>query len=197
LSASPLGDALKVAGAVSELGGAHGGASKALLANHFQAKEDAPSFSQRLAAARSYGIIEGSKVFALTSMGKRYFSPENDVQPKLAVIEFLRTPSVFKVIADKYDGNILPPTAILANVLENMKLVPKSWKLRVAQLFHASSKTAGVIDQNGYLRAKATEDALKANGAGPRTSINPHNHPGDSGQAQVLVKMPAEGRAAL
>jgi hypothetical protein len=157
----PLEHAInKIGMAVRELGGVTGKVSKRMLAGKMGVEENSATFLQQVASAKAWGVITGHSSYMLTSVGTRYLSPTDIRHPKLALIAFLRNPPVYKKLIDRYDGSNLPEIPMLANWLEQEKLVPKSWATRVSQLFHSAALTAGVI-HGGILRVRATEEGLE------------------------------------
>ncbi len=82
---------------------------------------------------------------------QRLFFPTAEGKKQSAIITFLKTPALFKRIAERYEGNKLPDNETLGNVM-HMEGVNESWKDRVAGIFARSAQTAGVIDSNGVLQ---------------------------------------------
>src|SRR5580658_3431261 len=70
-----LGEAVKVAEAVRDLGGGNSTVAKSLLAKHLQYAETGPSFFQRVTSTKAYGLIVGRGAYTLTELAKRYFYP--------------------------------------------------------------------------------------------------------------------------
>ena len=147
-----LPEAIKIAEAVKELGGARTPIQRSILAKHFQLAESSPSFFQRVGAAKSFGLIEGHGAYSLTERAKRYFYPTNETDKGLAALESLTAPKAFAVIVGRFDGDKLPKTEMLGNILHREAAVPVSWKDRVVNIFLRSAQHLGVIDQSGILR---------------------------------------------
>src|SRR6266566_2558850 len=164
--AYPLDEALKVADAVSELGGARSAVPKSLLAKHMKYAETGPSFFQRVAAAKSFKIIDGWGSYLLTEAAKRYFFHTSETEKQAALVNFLTGPAVFEAIIKRFDGSKLPTNEMLGNVLHNEGNVPATWKDRVAALFVRSAQFAGVIDASGFLTYDATKQAIAGHGNG-------------------------------
>jgi hypothetical protein len=150
---------LKIADAVKELGGARTSVSKSSLAAHFRESEKSASFLQRVASAKAFGIISGRSDYSLTEAAKRYYFPTSDSDKSNALLEFLAAPSSFAEVIRRYDGDKLPSREILANVFQRDLKVPESWKERAAAYFENSAQFIGVIDENRFLRVKATQHA--------------------------------------
>jgi hypothetical protein len=152
-----LVEALKFATAIKELGGTRGTVAKSLLAKNFNLPESSPGFFQRLGAAKSFGIVDGHGSYTLSSEGKRYFYPTNEKEKSLASLNFLITPKAFAKIIELFDGEKLPKTELLGNILHKDAGVPISWKDRAVQIFIRSAQHLGLIDQNGILRYGAAK----------------------------------------
>src|SRR5437879_218836 len=139
-----LSEALKVAEAVRDLGGSRSPVAKSALAKKLNLAESGPSFFQRVGAAKVFGVIAGWGEYQLTAVGKEYFFPTRAGMKEAALITFLRTPALFKRIAERYEGDKLPDNETLGNVM-HMEKVNESWKDRVAGIFVRSAQTAGAI----------------------------------------------------
>ncbi|HEX4119452.1 MAG TPA: hypothetical protein VH619_02395 [Verrucomicrobiae bacterium] len=148
----PLDEAIKIAEAVKDMGGSRSSVSKALLAKHMHYAETGPSFVQRIASAKTYGLIDGWGAYGLTDSAKRYFYPTNDTEKQNASLHFLSTPSAFKLLIERFDGERLPPNEMLGNVLHQEAKVPTSWKDRLASMFVRGAQSIGIIDAEGILR---------------------------------------------
>lgn len=163
---------LKIADAVKELGGARSPVSKSRLASHLKEGEKSASFLQRVASAKAFGLIVGRSDYSLSEAAKRYYSPTSEQDRSNALLEFLTAPTSFREIIRLFDGAQLPKREILGNIFSEKLKVPESWKDRAAAFFENSAQFIGVIDENRFLRFKATQHAA----ALPSTPI------GDDGQ---------------
>jgi hypothetical protein len=150
-----LAEAIKVADAVRELGGDRTPVSKSLLAQHLKYAETGPSFFQRLAASKSFGLLSGRGEYELTENAKRYFYPTTENEKASAGVSILSAPSAFKTIVQRFDGGKLPPNAMLGNIIQKDAKIPVSKKDTVASCFVRSAQFLGVIDANGFLRCRA------------------------------------------
>jgi hypothetical protein len=148
----PLDEALTIAEAIRDLGGSRMAVSKALLAKHLHYAETGPSFVQRIASAKSFGMIDGWGTYSLTEHGKRFFYPTNDSDKKMALLYFLSYPAVFKALIQRFDGEKLPNNELIGNILHQNPSIPASWKDRLASMFVRSAQHAQIIDANGFLR---------------------------------------------
>jgi hypothetical protein len=158
-----LVEALKFATAVKDLGGTRGTVARSILAQHFSLPESSPSFFQRLGAAKSFGIVDGHGSYSLSSEGKRYFYPTSEKDKALAALNFLTSPTAFAKIVELFDGEKLPKTELLGNILHKETSVPISWKDRAVQIFLRSAQHLGIIDQNGILRYSAAKHSESSN----------------------------------
>jgi len=152
---------LKIADAIRELGGARVAVSKSRLSAHFNESEKSAAFQQKISSAKAFGLIVGRSDYLLTDTAKRYYSPLADGQKPLALIQCFSTPSSFKEIINRFDGDTLPNREILANIFEELK-VPESWKLRAAAFFENGAQFIGVIDKDRILRIQAAQHAHAA-----------------------------------
>ena len=116
---------------------------------------------QRLATARVYGMIEGSRSgYRLTDAAKRYFFPSSDAEKQSALLLLLKSAPIFSEMIKRFDGNKIPPADMLANVLLRDFKIPESWKGRVARFFVKAATDAGLLDSQGFLRYSAARHSL-------------------------------------
>lgn len=151
----PLSSALKVSEAVKELGGARSDVPKSALAKHLGESERSPTFSQRITAAKAYGLLYGRGEYGLTELGKRYYFPTSDSDKSAALLEIFSSPAAFKEVIRRFDGGSLPNREILSNIFHRELGVPESWKDRVAAFFSNAAQFVGAIDEKGFLRYRA------------------------------------------
>lgn len=170
----PLANALKIAEAVKDLGGARASVKKSLLAKQLGSSENSAVFAQQLASARAFGVIEGRGDSSLTELSKRYFFPTSESDKSIALLEMFATPTTFSELLMRFDGDKLPQKDILGNILHRDLAVPESWKDRAASLFSNSAQTVGVIDAQGFIRfdaAKHSGSAVPAKDQAPAPLI--------------------------
>src|SRR6266404_123885 len=141
--------ALKISDAVRDLGGQRVQIQKSVLASHLRDAEKSASFQQKIAAAKSFGIIEGRSSYILTDAGKQYYFPTSDRDKTAALLKFLSFPSAFGEIIKRFDGSKLPTREILSNILSRELRVPESWKERVASFFENAAELVGCLDEHG------------------------------------------------
>src|SRR6516162_3960232 len=144
---------LEIAKEIRDLGGDRIPIEKEMLAQHLQLEENSASLAQILASAKCFGIIEGRSGYSLTKTGERYFSASPDNQQGIA-LDFLTTPSAFKLLIERFDGTRLPPLKTMRNLLKNEKGVPESWVNRAVSNFTSSATELAVLE-NGILRYQA------------------------------------------
>jgi len=153
----PLNLALKVSDAVKELGGARSAIQKSLLAKHLGESEKSPTFSQRITAAKNFDLISGHGSYSLTEKAKQVYFPTSETGKSSALLAVFESPSAFKELIRRFDGDVLPSREILGNILHRDLNVPESWKERVAAFFVNSAQFVGAIDGQGFLRFKAAQ----------------------------------------
>ena len=156
----PLHNAIRVALAVKDSGGANVDVPKASIASQLGGSATSGAFLQRLSSARSFGLIEGRGSYRLTPQAKRYFFPGSEEEKKKAMLTFITSPPVFHEVIKRFDGNVLPAPEMLANILHRELGVADSWKERIAGFFARAMMQAGVIDAQGYLRYRAAQHSM-------------------------------------
>src|SRR5665213_1476528 len=179
-----LGEALRVAEAVRDLGGGNVPVPRGEIAKHLEYAENGPSFFQRVAAARSFGVIAGRGSYSLTEIGKEYFYPTIENGQKIAGVKMLSFPKSFNILVKKFDGLKLPGIEMLGNIMHSTANVPLSKKSILAGCFIRSAQAIGVMDTSGVLSCKPFEDVGKkvsegiASGKIPK-EVNLDNAPED------------------
>jgi len=151
-----LQNALQVAEAVRDAGGANTDVPKSIIASHLGSSENSGAFLQRLGSAKSFGLIEGRGSYRLTEEAKRYFYPASEDDRRRAQLAFLASPPVFNEIIKRFDGDKLPAPTMLANILHREYGVSSSWKDRVASSFVKAAQVVGAVDGQNYLRYGAS-----------------------------------------
>lgn len=150
-----LGEAVRVAEAVRDLGGGNAPVAKSLLAQQLKYAESGPSFFQRVAAAKSFGLLEGWGSYSLTETARQYFFPTVENGKEDAAIKLLTTPKAFAILVQKFDGGKLPQVQMIGNIIHKDANIPVSKKDTVAAIFTRSAQAIGAIDSAGFLRCKA------------------------------------------
>ena len=146
---------IKFVSNIKDLGGSKERVKKSLLAKQVGLAESTPSFFQRLSASKVFGIIQGWGEYGLTELGRNYFYPQSEKAKTDALLSMFLTPRAFAFIVKRFDGERLPTTEIMGNILHQELGVPDSWKDRVAQTFNRSAHFSGIIDNAGFLRYDA------------------------------------------
>lgn len=153
-----LDDAIKVAHAAFELGGAP---QLDQLAHKLDHKSvNSGTFVQKLGTSRIFGLIERqSGVVRLTDLGKEIVQPGSEARAKAEA--FLGVP-LYKVVYDQYKGNILPSDNGLENFMIQAGVSPKQAD-RARQAFQRSAATAGFFPDGARnkLIMPSTNGALK------------------------------------
>lgn len=156
-----LGEAVKVAEAVRDLGGGNAPVTKSLLAQHLKYAETGPSFFQRVAASRAFGVIDGRGSYSLTDLGKQYFYPTVENGKEAAAVKMLTFPKSFSILVQKFDGGKLPSNEMIGNIIHAEADIPVSKKNILAGCFVRSAQFIGAIDTSGFVRCKALVSAGK------------------------------------
>jgi hypothetical protein len=160
----PLRKCIALGEVVKDYGGGRTEVPKSVIAQQLGVGESSSVFSMMLTSAKTFGIVEGARSYSLTEEGQRFFFPTNDTDRRQAELGFLASPSAFKLLLDRFDGNRLPATPMLANILLRDGSVTKSWATRAAALFLSSATELAVTDTVGFLRYKAALHSLGAEG---------------------------------
>lgn len=155
-----LENAVVVGAAVCEAGGSNGEVPKAVIASSLQCSSTSGAFLQRLATARSFGILEGRGAYQLTEQAKQYYLPSNDTEKQQALIGMFASPPVFADLLKRLDGNKLPPRSMVANILRRELNLPASWSDRVAGFFVNGAQFSGALDAQGFLRLSAARHTM-------------------------------------
>lgn len=154
--------AIEVTEIVRSLGGNRQGVPKSSIAQQLNLADSSPALGQLLGAARCFGLVEGRGESKLTPLAMEYFYPTEEAQKRNALLAAIARPLVFEKLIKRFDGNKLPEAEVLANVLHRELKVPESWRTRIASIFRAATREAGVLDQGGYLRYEATRHVTPA-----------------------------------
>lgn len=152
-----LSSALKIAEAVKLLAGVRSQVQISSLASHLQDGEKSAAFRQRIAGSKAFALITGRGSFSLTPTAQRYYFPTSESERASAVLDILTAPIAFRELVKRFDGSRLPERSIIANLLHRELRVPESWKDRVAAFFENAARLAGVIDESGFLRYRASQ----------------------------------------
>jgi hypothetical protein len=187
-----LPECLRLAEAIRDLGGARGTVSKSLLAQHLKVPE--ASLSQRIGAAKAFKLVEGHASYFLSDTAKRYFYPASESQNGEAALEMLSSPRAFKVIIQKFNGDKLPKSDIIANIMHREAGVPVSWKTRAASFFIRSAQFLGAIDGSGFLRyGSAVKNGCPTQANAGQTETSESGSPeaqGGTGSAEQMIRFP-------
>lgn len=150
-----LQEVVRIAEKIRDLGGGNSPVARSLLAKELHYAESGPSFFQRVAACKAFGLIDGRGSYSLTELSRQYFYPMVDNGQRTAAVKLLSFPKAFSVLVQKFDGGKLPSLETLGNIIHAEAEVPVSRKNALATCFVRSAQFAGVLDAGGYLRCKA------------------------------------------
>lgn len=156
-----LDEALKIAEGIRDLGGHNAPVARSLLAQHLKFAESGPSFFQRVAAAKAFGLIDGRGSYSLTDLAKQYFYPTVENGKEAAAVKALTYPKAFAVLVQKFDGGKLPSIEMIGNIIHTEAGIPVSKKNTLAGLFLRSAQFIKGVDAQGFLRCKALVAAGK------------------------------------
>jgi hypothetical protein len=168
-----LENAVAVGAAVCEAGGSNGLVPKSVIASSLQCSSTSGAFLQRLATARSFGILEGRGSYQLTEQAKQYYLPSNETEKQQALIGMFASPPVFAELLKRLDGNKLPPRSLVANMLRRELNLPSSWSDRVAGFFVNAAQFSGALDEHGFLRLSASRHSAPRTGVESRSIETP------------------------
>ena len=182
-----LEDCIRFAEGIKDLGGSRTSVTKSVLAKHFGVAESTPSFFQKLSATKCFGIIDGWGSYLLTEQGRRYFYPTGDSDRVSAGLFFLSRPAAFSVLIRRFDGEKLPATSILGNILHQEAGITESWKDRLASVFVRSAQFLGIIDSNGFLRHDASMPTTQSTLEEPASTSHPSDA-SDSGKPSEIQR---------
>jgi hypothetical protein len=170
----PLELCVDLAKAVREIGNGKQEVSKSLLASHMKIDEQSSDFSQKIASAKCYGLIEGRNGFQLTDLARGLFFPTQDPdrERRIALLEAVNAPGAYANLIARYDGSKPPAQDLIGNVLSQQMGIPESWRMRVAAFFLRSMQYAGAVSADGHFRHKAEMEKLRGSHQGPRPAHN-------------------------
>ena len=154
-----LSDSAAVADAIYNKGG--GSASRVHLAAYLNYTSiENGAFKARIAAARTFGLVDGGDPFTLTPLGEKLLLPQTETDSRDALVEaFLRVP-LFKAVYDEFYGKDLPPEFALKNALRlKFNVIPS--RLEIAHRVLMSS-----ADTAGFFNTKSTQLIMPALGKG-------------------------------
>lgn len=135
-----LGSAVDLAEAVYQQHGTE--CTLPQLAASVDRSPKASSFRQQVAAARSFGFFQRrSKTVELTDLGQAVNDPDRRVD---ALVEAFLSVGLFRELYQRYEGNVLPPSAGLEGVLQELGVAAEAAR-RARRVFHRSAADAGLF----------------------------------------------------
>lgn len=137
---------VEVAAVVRDLGGGRSEVTKTVLAHQMNVSDSSAAFQQLIGAVKSFGLIKGRGSYMLTEISKAFFYPTQEGQAPRALLQAIKAPQVFEEMINRFDGNRIPPSELLANILHREYGISTSWAPRVASLFASALRFAGALD---------------------------------------------------
>ncbi len=156
----PLRRCLEVAEIILQLGGDRQPVPRGLIAQELRMAESSSTLAQILSAVRCFGFITAGGAVQLTPLAMEYFHPTAEDQPRMAILEAILRPRAFDFLIGRFDGNKMPSAEILGNVLKREAIVANDWINRVVSIFMSAIQGAGVVDDAGFLRYRATVQGM-------------------------------------
>jgi len=197
-----LASAIEVAKAVKQMGGTS--ADWTSVAVHLNMAGDGGGFRQRVMTGKSFGVLEYSRgSIDLTELGIRAVDPQYERAAK--VDAFLKVP-LYKALFDKLNGQMLPPTAAIERMAEQLGVAPKQ-KDKARQVFMRSAKQAGLFDISAERLALppggapgATQRVARGeegNGGSGKTDGGGSDDPPPPGRLRFEVPIPGKPSAVV
>ena len=135
-----LGSALRLAEAVYQQHGTE--CTLPQLAASVDRSPKASSFRQQVAAARTFGFFQRrAKTVELTDLGQAVNDPDRRVD---ALVDGFMNVALFSELYQRYEGNVLPPSAGLEGVLQEMGVAAEA-AARARRVFNRSAVDAGLF----------------------------------------------------
>lgn len=135
-----LGSAVQLAEAVYQQHGTE--CTLPQLAASVDRSPKASSFRQQVAAARAFGFFQRrAKAVELTDLGQAVNDPDRRVD---ALVDAFLSVGLFKELYKRYEGNVLPPSAGLEGVLQELGVAAEAAR-RARRVFHRSAADAGLF----------------------------------------------------
>ncbi len=128
------------------------------LAKAMNTTRNTADFKYCLWSAVAYGIVnaEGSKQhrsYSLAETGRKIVAENIPGEAKEAKVKAVLTPTVLSKFFTDYNGHPIPPTANLANVLEDQFGVPRDRTAEAIEIIRANGKYAEILEDQGEEQA--------------------------------------------
>src|SRR4051794_27283236 len=81
--------AFKMGAVVKEHGGNRAGVPKSVIAQALGTDQGASSFSQQVASAKTWGVVDGTTELRLTEQSQEYYFPTSDESKRISALSFL------------------------------------------------------------------------------------------------------------
>ncbi len=166
----PLNRCIVVAKIILNLGGDREVIHPEMLAGQLKVATKSSILPRVWGGCRCFGLIEPRGI-KLTALAMEYFHPTDEEQRRGAMLEIITKPKTFETLISRFDGNQLPSTEILKNVLRREYKIAPSWISRVVTLFLSSIEFADLVDEDNFLRYGAARHTVK------NSSVAPHEAP--------------------
>jgi hypothetical protein len=132
-----LADAERIAQELHNFGGM---ATPDGIANGLGQKSGSGAFRQKLSAARIFGLVTTRpNQVSLTRLGRNIIDPERQATAR---VEAFKSVPLYRAILDKYQGDLLPPTATLDAEIARLGVSPKQTST-ARQIMFRSAERAG------------------------------------------------------
>lgn len=151
-----LADAERIAQELHNFGGM---ATPDGIANVLGQKSGSGAFRQKLSAARIFGLVTTRpNQVSLTRLGRSIIDPERQAKAR---VEAFRSVPLYRAILDKYQGDLLPPTATLDAEIAGLGVSPKQAST-ARQIMFRSAERAGFFARgaNRLVEPDGTPDPL-------------------------------------
>lgn len=174
-----LSDAMAVAHRVNEA--ASGRANYDLFSQLIGNTKTSSSFQRKVAALRSYGIIEDQdNVVVLSELGNRLTSPRDERDDALAAKEAMLRIDLLARMFERHRGRLLPEDTFLNNILIQEFKVPREVSRTWVDHFKDALNSSKLSFVRSDGRTQVTDDplpnhreALKAAGANTLSAADP------------------------
>ena len=124
------------------------------LAKAMNTTRNTANFKYLVWSSVSYGIVnaEGAsqkRTYSLAETGRKIVAENIPGEAKEAKVKAVLTPTVLSKFFTDYNGHPIPPTANLANVLEDQFGVPRDRTSEAIEIIMANGKYAGILEDQG------------------------------------------------
>lgn len=151
--------------------------------------------SAPLSAARQFGLIElRDGGYRLTRRGRRLLRPTNAAEGAALRREAMLASELYATLAMKLAGKRLPDEAALAGWLQRDFRISASARLHAAQVFVASAREAGLVDDAGLVRL---DDTARTDERSLEGSDSDENHGGACDEVEATLRLWADDEGKM